>query len=131
MGPAFNHALINVGLSANATDNCPGLGAFQVFVFSDEDDGPAPHSPDATDIGIGTLKLRRERDGSSDGRVYLVVVKVTDAYGNTTASCSTVGVPLSSSSAHVSSVNAQAAAAASFCSVNNGAAPAGYLPVGP
>ena len=131
MGPPFNHALVNVGLSATASDNCPGLGAYQVSVFSDEDDGAAPHSPDATDIGVGTLKLRRERDGSGDGRVYLVVVKVTDAYGNTSASCSTVGVPLSSSSANVASVNSQAAAAASFCSANNGAAPAGYFAVGP
>ena len=131
MGPPFNHALVNVGLSASATDNCPGLGAYQVSVYSDEDDGAAPHSPDATDIGVGSLKLRRERDGSGDGRVYLVVVRVTDAYGNTSASCSTVGVPLSNSSTNVASVNAQAASAASFCSANNGAAPAGYFVVGP
>ncbi|HEY9283364.1 MAG TPA: HYR domain-containing protein, partial [Pyrinomonadaceae bacterium] len=131
MGPPFNHALINVGLAASASDNCPGLGAYQVSVFSDEDDGPAPHSPDATTIGVGTLKLRRERNGEGDGRVYLVVVRVTDAYGNTSASCSTVGVPISNSSSAAASVNAQAAAAASFCSANNGSAPAGFFAVGP
>jgi hypothetical protein len=131
MGPPFNHALINVGLAASATDSCPGLGPFQVFVYSDEDDGSGPHSPDATNIGLGTLRLRRERDGDADGRVYLVVVKVTDASGNTAASCSTVTVPLSNSAGSQSAVNAQAASAASFCSANNGAAPAGYFVVGP
>ncbi|HLL73860.1 MAG TPA: HYR domain-containing protein, partial [Pyrinomonadaceae bacterium] len=130
MGSPFNHAMINVGLSASATDNCPGLGPYQVSVFSDEANGAAPHSPDATDIGVGTLRLRRERDGAGDGRVYLVVVRVTDAYGNTSASCSTVGVPLSSSSAHVASVNAQANSAASYCSANGGSAPPGYFPIG-
>ena len=130
MGPPHNHAPINVGLAATATDNCPGLGPVQVSVYSDEDDG-APHEPDAFDIGLGTLKLRRERDGYGNGRVYLVVVKATDAAGNAAASCRTVTVPLSTSAAHVSAVNAQAAAAASFCSANNGAAPSGFFPVGP
>jgi uncharacterized repeat protein (TIGR01451 family) len=131
MGPSFDHPLINVGLAATATDNCPGLAPVQVSVYSDEDDGAAPHSPDASDIGLGTLKLRRERAGNGNGRVYLIVVKATDARGNTSASCGTVTVPLSSSASHISAVNAQAAAAASFCSANNGAAPSGFYSVGP
>ncbi len=131
MGPPFNHALINVGLSGSASDNCSVAGPLQVSVYSDEDDGPAPHSPDATNIGLGTLKLRRERDGDSDGRVYLVVVKATDGSGNTTASCKTVVVPKSNGAADQASVNAQAASAAAFCSANNGAAPAGFFAVGP
>ena len=123
--------MINVGLSASATDNCPFNGALQVSVFSDEDDGAAPHSPDALNIGVGTLRLRRERDGGSNGRVYLVVVKATDASGNTTASCSTVTVPLSNSSGDAASVASQASTASAFCSANGGAAPAGYFVVGP
>jgi uncharacterized repeat protein (TIGR01451 family) len=131
MGHPFNHALINVGLAATATDNCPGLGPVQVSVYSDEDDGAAPHSPDAFDIGLATLRLRRERDGNANGRVYLIVLKATDAWGNTGSSCRTVTVPLSNSAAHINAVNAQAAAAASFCSANNGAAPSGFFVVGP
>jgi uncharacterized repeat protein (TIGR01451 family) len=130
MGPPFNHALINVGLAALFSDNCPGLGPLQVSVFSDEDDGTGTHSPDAVNIGLGTLKLRRERDGDSDGRVYLIVVKAIDASGNTAVSCSTVTVPLSNSSASQTAVAAQAASAASFCSANNGAMPPGYFVVG-
>jgi hypothetical protein len=131
MGPPFNHALINVGLSATASDNCSTVGPLQVFVYSDEDDGTGPHSPDATNIGIGTLKLRRERDGGSNGRVYLIVVKAMDSSGNTAVSVTTVTVPASNSAADQASVNAQAAAAASYASLNNGAPPAGYFVVGP
>ncbi|HEX8337656.1 MAG TPA: Calx-beta domain-containing protein, partial [Pyrinomonadaceae bacterium] len=131
MGPPHNHALINVGLSATASDNCGTVGPLQVFVYSDEDDGASPHSPDATNIGLGTLKLRRERDGGSNGRVYLIVVKATDASGNTSVSVTTVTVPLSNSAGDKASVNAQAAAAAASASANGGAPPAGYFEVGP
>ncbi|MET0648928.1 MAG: HYR domain-containing protein [Pyrinomonadaceae bacterium] len=131
MGPPFNHALINVGLSATASDNCGPVGPLQVKVYSDEDDGSGPHSPDAADIGLGTLKLRRERDGGGNGRVYLIVVKATDASGNTAVSVVTVTVPSSNSAAAQASVNAQAAAAAAYASANGGAAPAGYFVVGP
>jgi uncharacterized repeat protein (TIGR01451 family) len=131
MGPPHNHALINVGLSATASDNCSTVGPLQIFVYSDEDDGAAPHSPDATNIGLGTLKLRRERDGGGNGRVYLIVVKATDGSGNTSVSVNTVTVPHGNSAAHQASVNAQAAAAASHASANNGAPPAGYFVVGP
>ena len=131
MGPPFNHALINVGLSATASDNCGTVAPLQVFVYSDEDDGTGPHSPDAVDIGLGTLKLRRERDGGGNGRVYLIVVKATDSSGNTAVSVVTVTVPLSNSAGDQASVNAQAAAAAAFASSNNGAPPAGYFVVGP
>jgi uncharacterized repeat protein (TIGR01451 family) len=131
MGPPFNHAMINVGLSATASDSCGGLQPLQVSVFSDEDDGAGPHSPDATDIGLGTLKLRRERDGGLNGRVYLVVVRATDASNNTAVSCETVTVPLSNSAGDKAAVAAQASAAAAFCSANGGAPPAGYFAVGP
>jgi uncharacterized repeat protein (TIGR01451 family) len=131
MGPPFNHTMINVGLAASATDSCPGLGPLQVSVYSDEDDGTGPHSPDALDIGLGTLKLRRERDGDSNGRVYLVVVKATDASNNTAVSCKTVTVPLSNSAGSQAAVAAQAASAAAFCSANNGAPPSGFFTVGP
>jgi hypothetical protein len=126
-----NHALINVGLGSAPSASCPE--ARQVTVYSDEDDVDpqtiGDMSPDAKDLGLGTLRLRAERRDSGDGRVYLVVVRRTDSTG-TAFSCHTVTVPLSQSAAAKSSVAAQAAAAQTFCTNNGGAAPAGFFLVG-
>jgi streptogramin lyase len=128
-----NHDLINVGLAASASDNCTANQSVSVQVFADEDDeeatGDGVHSPDAKDIAAGTLRLRSERKGDSDGRVYLIIVTATDAAGNVSRCCRTVVVPHSQSPASISSVNAQAAAALAYCNLN-GAAPPGFFPVG-
>ena len=111
-----NHDLVNVGLSFGATDNgCSGSATTSVEILSDEDDvtsGGGEMSPDAK----GMLFLRAERDGSSDGRVYLIRVTATDASNNTSHGCAAVVVPHSMSAADVASVNAQAANAVSQCS---------------
>jgi hypothetical protein len=127
-----NHDLINVGLTVTASDNCPNP-VVSVQVFSDEDDeaptGDGNFSPDAKNIAAGTLRLRSERDGGSDGRVYLIIVTATDSSGNVSHCCSTVTVPKSQSAAAKNSVAAQAAAAKAFCDAN-GTAPPGYFIVG-
>jgi hypothetical protein len=128
-----NHNLINVGLAASATDNCPGPIAISVQVFSDESEdapGDGHFSPDAKDIAPGTLRLRSERFGDSDGRVYLIVTTATDASGNEGHSCATVVVPHDQSAASIASVNAQAAAASAYCAANNGGVPPGFVTIG-
>lgn len=126
-----NHDLINVGLTASASDNCTANQSVSVQVFADEDDeeatGDGTHSPDAKDIASGTLRLRSERKGDSDGRVYLIIVTATDAAGNVSRCCRTVVVPMSQSPANISSVNAQAAAALSYCNLNGSAPPSFFL----
>lgn len=128
-----NHDLINVGLAVSRTDNCTPNPTVQVLVYSDEDDedetGAGNHSPDAKDLAPGTLRLRSERKGAGDGRVYLIVVKVTDAAGNMSFACSTVVVPKSQSQADKNAVNAQAASAKAYFQAN-GAPPPGYFVVG-
>ena len=127
-----SHDLINVGLTASATDNSGDPVTIQVAVFSDEDDlTPASpsFSPDAKDIAPVTLRLRAERDGTGDGRVYLIVVTATDSSNNVSRNFLTVVVPKSKSQADVSAVNQQAQAALSY-GVANGTAPAGYVVVG-
>jgi hypothetical protein len=128
-----NHDLINVGLTANATDNCPGPIAISVQVFSDESEaapGDSHFSPDAKNIAPGTLRLRSERFGDSDGRVYLVVTTATDTSGNKSHSCTTVVVPHDQSAASIASVNAQAAAASAFCQAHDGGVPPGFVMIG-
>jgi len=127
-----NHDLVNVGLSATASDNCPGV-VVSVAVFGDENDeeptGDGVHSPDAKDIAPGTLRLRAERKGDGDGRVYLIIVTATDAAGNVSRCCRTVTVARDQSKGSVASVAAQAAAARAYCE-QNGTAPPGYFVIG-
>src|SRR4029077_15897626 len=117
---ASNHNLVNVGLATSATGICPANR--QVTVYSDEDDLSAgtvgDMSPDAKNIGLGTLRLRAERNDSGDGRVYLIVVRTNDGTGNGASSCSTATVTHDQSGPSKSSVAAQAAAAQSFCTNN-------------
>jgi hypothetical protein len=135
--PQNSHDLVNVGLSATADDGPCGTPTISVMVFGDEDDETPTdkkelHSPDAKDLAVGTLRLRAERvnGGGGDGRVYLIVVKATDAAGQTGFATLTVVVPKSNNPASLASVLAQAAAAKSFADMNNGAAPAGYFVIG-
>jgi photosystem II stability/assembly factor-like uncharacterized protein len=128
-----DHSLINVGLAGGTIgDNCSGATR-RVFVYGDEDDqtntGDGVNSPDAKNIDIGTLRLRSERVNSLDGRVYLIVVQVTDASGNTAFRVATVVVAKSQSTSNMNSVNAQAAAASAFF-LANGIPPPGYFVVG-
>jgi uncharacterized repeat protein (TIGR01451 family) len=129
--PQNSHDLVNVGLSVSVMDNCDPNPVIEVRVYSDEDDeAGSPHSPDAKEIAPNTLRLREERAGGQDGRVYLIVVTATDSGGGVGHACCTVIVPKSQSAKHKADAQAQAAAAEAFCDANNGSAPAGYFPVG-
>jgi hypothetical protein len=99
-----DHELQDVGLSLAVSDNCTpaALIAVDVKITSDEkpeaDDGDGRFSPDATVTGTGVnriIRLRRERLGSGDGRVYLIRITATDQHNNTSLKVLQVGVPLS------------------------------------
>ena len=128
-----NHDLVNVGLSATASDNSGDPVQIQVAVFSDEDDitsGGGEMSPDARNIAPGTLRLRAEREGSDDGRVYLIVVTATDSSNNVTRKCLAVVIPKSQGKGADASVAQQAQAAVAYCQTHGGAPPPGYFVVG-
>jgi len=128
-----NHELINVGLAVAASDNCGGTVGTAVGVFGDEDDetptGDGKFSPDAKDIAAGTLRLRSERRGDADGRVYLVQATATDPQGNTGINCCAVTVPHSPNPHGLAVVAAQAAAAVATCQAT-GAPPPDYFVIG-
>ncbi len=130
-----NSNLVNVGLTASATDNSADPVTIQVAVFGDEDDQTPTatnivHSPDAKDIAPVTLRLRGERIEAGDGRVYLIIVTATDSSGNISRNYHTVVVPKSNKPVNTDLVNAQAAASVSYAQSHNGAAPPGYFVIG-
>ena len=79
--------------------------------------------------GSNTLRLRAERSGNENGRVYLIVVQATDMAGNTGFCVRTVTVPHDQSRASKDSVAAQAAAARAFFLANQ-TPPPGFVQVG-
>ncbi|MBL7064891.1 MAG: VWA domain-containing protein, partial [Anaerolineae bacterium] len=54
-------------------------------------DGDTPD--DIVIVGDFTFKLRAERSGTGDGRIYTITYQVTDACGNSTIATATVTVP--------------------------------------
>ncbi len=110
-----NHNLVNVGLRATVRDLCDPSPTIAVNVFGDEDDeeatGDGRHAPDARNIALRTLRLRSERKGNADGRVYLVVVTATDASRNVGFHAVAVVVPHDKSRKSVASAIAQGVAA--------------------
>ena len=129
----LNHNLVNVGLTVSQPDNCTTNSTIEVKVYSDEDDneqtGDGNHSPDAKGLAPGALRLRSERNGNGNGRVYLIVVKAIDGAGNAKFASATVVVPKSQSQADRNAVNAQAASAKAYFQ-SNGLPPSGYFVVG-
>ncbi|MBI3921659.1 MAG: HYR domain-containing protein, partial [Armatimonadetes bacterium] len=113
-----NHDLVDVGLSLTIADNCDANPVVTLSMSQDEkvdeDTGDGNFSPDAkltTVNGNLVLRLRAERKGNGDGRVYLIIATVTDASGNVTKKAVAVTVPKSQSRKDLDAVVAQAAAA--------------------
>jgi hypothetical protein len=99
-----NHSLVDAGLSLAVIDNCTPASAIAVAVRVTSDERPeidtqgdGNFSPDAIVTGAGVnrlVRLRAERMGGGNGRVYLVRITATDQYNNTSLKVLRVGVPL-------------------------------------
>ncbi len=128
-----NHDLEHVGLWIHVADECGQTSEPVITVYADEDDqeptGDGVHSPDAKDLGCGGVRLRAERKGNGNGRVYLIVIEATDDSGNAARTCCTVVVPHSRAPLSLLSVMQQAAAATAFFNTT-GLVPPGYVLVG-
>jgi hypothetical protein len=127
------HDLLDAGFSASAVDNCPGPLPISVSVWSDEDDqsdgGGSLFSPDARGLGVGTLRLRAERNALGDGRVYLDLAGTVDTSGNPGWACCTSKVPFAINLASLVSDEQQAVAAKNYCTAND-APPPGFFTIG-
>jgi hypothetical protein len=97
-----NHKLVDVIVMANAKDNCDGSPVISVVVSSSEPaeyDGDGNTIPDWEVVSIDqatgaiALRLRSERSGKGDGRVYSIAVTATDASNNSSTSITTVRAP--------------------------------------
>jgi hypothetical protein len=80
-----NHQFVNVRVFANATDTCGPATWKIVGVTSNEGvnaTGSGKTSPDWVITGDHTVKLRVERSGQGNGRVYTISVQARDVSGN-------------------------------------------------
>jgi hypothetical protein len=100
------HALVNVGLSVNVD---PPDATLHLVVYANDNASPS----DAADIAPDTVRLRAERQGDGDGRVYLIVTTATNAAGTSFDVC-TVAVPHDQSAESIDAVQQQAADAESY-----------------
>lgn len=122
-----NDRFTNVELDAAISDLCDVQPSVSVLVYSDESDsGSGLNAGDVESVGLQTLRLRAERDGRGNGRVYLMLVAAADALGNASFDCATVVVPHDLSQASIMRVSKEAAVTEAQCRAT-GAAPAGYF----
>lgn len=92
---ASNHKYVDVTLSYAARDSC-GLVTTSVSVTSNEPvngTGDGDTAPDWQVVDAHHVRLRAERAGSGNGRVYTVTITATDMSGNPTRRSVTVAVP--------------------------------------
>jgi len=96
-----NHQMKVITADYTSTDNCPGPITCQITVASNEPEngtGDGDAAPDWEILNDHHLKLRTERAGNGNGRIYTVRISCTDQYGNTGTGTRAVLVPKSMSS---------------------------------
>jgi hypothetical protein len=92
-----NHKMVDVHISVDATDNCDEAPTCTILEVTANEPcngkGDGNTEPDWIITGDNTLKLRAERSGGGDGRIYYVLVRCEDASGNGTEHTVEVTVP--------------------------------------
>jgi N-acetylneuraminic acid mutarotase len=91
-----NHKMVNVTLNATVADACgdPSPVTNIIAVSSNEPAGSdAIANGQAVITGNLTLKLKSERNGYGNGRIYTIIVETADSYGNTATGSVNVTVP--------------------------------------
>jgi hypothetical protein len=90
-----NHQIVDVTLSYEAADDCSDVTT-ELTVTSDEPETGAftgDTGPDWEIVDDHHVRLRAERAGSGDGRIYTIRVTASDEAGNTSWQTKSVTVP--------------------------------------
>lgn len=93
-----NHKMIDVLVSYSATDKGDPAPSCALAVASNEPvngTGDGDTDPDWEVVDAHKLRLRAERVGTGDGRVYTITAQCTDRSGNFSSMSGTVAVPKS------------------------------------
>lgn len=91
-----NHKMKNVTVNYTTSDNCPGPITCVLSVTSNEavnGPGDGDTAPDWMVLDDHHVKLRAERSGTGDGRVYTITVSCRDQYTNVRTRTTSVSVP--------------------------------------
>lgn len=91
-----NHKMVDVAVSYGATDNCDPSPRCSLSVASNEPvngGGDGNTTPDWEIVDAHHVRLRAERAGTADGRVYSITITCTDVGGASSSQAVTVGVP--------------------------------------
>ena len=90
-----NHKMVPVTVAVDATDNCDSVCQI-ISVTSNEPVnglGDGNTAPDWVITGDLTVKLRAERSGKGNGRIYTITVECADSSGNNSTDTAKVTVP--------------------------------------
>ena len=87
-----NHKMVDVTVSYAVTDNCGPVNS-ALSISSNEPVNGKGDGNTATDwevIDAHHVRLRAERSGQGDGRVYTITIMASDSSGNTSSQILTV-----------------------------------------
>ncbi len=89
-----NHKMRDVAVNYTAADNCPGLNCGLSVASSEplSGTGDGDTAPDWEIVAANLVRLRAERAGTGNGRIYTIAVTCTDGSGNATTKTTAVVV---------------------------------------
>jgi uncharacterized repeat protein (TIGR01451 family) len=93
-----NHKMVDVQVDYTPTDNCtPASGIISTLDVSSNEPvngtGDGDTSPDWEIVDAHHVRLRAERAGNADGRIYTITITSTDSGGNKSIKSVTVAAP--------------------------------------